>query len=384
MASPPGPCLSLTVILAFFLGIVCSNQDGTLLEETSPTKPAPEADDSLLSNSDSLPIFLAEPMDAYVVKNRPATLQCRAAHTLKIYFKCNGARNVDAVQWEFVNPQNGVRIIEAEANVTRDMVEEFFGKEKFKCECHAWSGRGSIKSQPATVEVAYLKKQFEVSPMSSRVEIGHQMELRCVPPAGLPPPRVYWLRGGQPLMSDTDVLVSSEGHLLIGQARPQDTGNYTCVAENIAAKRMASPAQITVYVNGGWSQWSAWTDCHCPGSTLGSGQKRTRTCTNPTPSNGGLQCPGISVQRTKDCQPCPPEQPKWSAWSDWSQCTADCVKVRKRQCIGVGSSSSRKQCNGKDTQSTPCTSDLCPSTQLPGKETSITMHLKLKVKIVAK
>lgn len=92
-----------------------------------------------------------------------------------------------------------------------------------------------------------LKKQFEVNPTSTRVEIGHQTELRCVPPAGLPPPRIYWLRGGQPLQSDTSVIVSSEGHLLISQARVQDSGNYTCVAENIAAKRMASSAQITVY-----------------------------------------------------------------------------------------------------------------------------------------
>lgn len=89
-----------------------------------------------------------------MVKNRPALLQCRAAHTLRMYFKCNGVKNVDSTVSEFVDPQNGVRIVEAETNVTRDMVEEFFGKEKFKCECHAWSGRGSIKSQPATVEVA--------------------------------------------------------------------------------------------------------------------------------------------------------------------------------------------------------------------------------------
>lgn len=63
----------------------------------------------------------------------------------------------------------------------------------------------------------------------------------------MPQPRVYWLRGSQVLQSDTDVLVTSEGHLLIGQARPQDSGNYTCVAENIAAKRIAPVSQIIVY-----------------------------------------------------------------------------------------------------------------------------------------
>lgn len=92
-----------------------------------------------------------------------------------------------------------------------------------------------------------LKKQFEVNPTSTRVEDGHRTELRCVPPVGLPPPRIYWLRNGQPLQTDTSIIVSTEGHLLISQARTQDTGNYTCVAENIAAKRLANPAQITVY-----------------------------------------------------------------------------------------------------------------------------------------
>ncbi|KAK5645630.1 hypothetical protein RI129_004094 [Pyrocoelia pectoralis] len=366
MAPSMNPCLSLTVILAFFLRIVCSNQDGAILEETSPTKPSPEPDESLLLNSDALPFFLDEPQNAYVVKNRPALLMCRAAHTLKMYFKCNGARNVDTLQSEFVDPQTGVRIVEAELNVTRNMVEEFFGKEKFKCECYAWSGRGSVKSQPAIVEVAYLKRQFEVSPVSTRVEIGHQMELRCVPPTGLPPPHVYWQRGGQLLLPDTDVLVSTEGHLLIGQARAQDTGNYTCVAENISAKRTAVPVQITVYVNGGWSQWSTWTDCRCPGSTLATGQKRTRTCTNPAPHNGGQQCQGVSVQRTKDCQTCPQAEPaRWSAWSEWSDCTSDCTRTRRRQCITV-SGQQRKRCNGRDTQTTPCSSERCPSTQLAG------------------
>lgn len=43
------------------------------------------------------------------------------------------------------------------------------------------------------------------------------------------------------------MIVSSEGNLLIGQARLQDTANYTCVAENVAAKRLSDPALLTVY-----------------------------------------------------------------------------------------------------------------------------------------
>ena len=32
----------------------------------------------------SLPIFLAEPVDTFVVKGKPATLHCRAAHALQV------------------------------------------------------------------------------------------------------------------------------------------------------------------------------------------------------------------------------------------------------------------------------------------------------------
>ncbi|XP_074040553.1 unc-5 isoform X3 [Leptinotarsa decemlineata] len=196
------------------------------------------------------------------------------------------------------------------------------------------------------------------------VEIGHQVDLKCMPPVGMPPPRVYWLRGNQILQPDTDVLVTSEGHLLIGQARPQDNGNYTCVAENIAAKRMAPTSQIVVYVNGGWSSWSPWQDCRCPGATLSAGKMSTRTCTNPPPSNGGQTCQGSSIRRTKDCIPCPQVEPaRWSSWSEWSECNQDCSKMRKRHCI-PGGEGGRKTCSGKDTQSIKCSSEQCRSMEL--------------------
>lgn len=56
-------------------------------------------------------------------------------------------------------------------------------------------------------------------------------------------------------------------------------------------------------VNGGWSGWGPWTQCRCNGRASG-GQRRTRTCTEPHPLNGGALCQGQAVQRTSDCIPC--------------------------------------------------------------------------------
>ncbi len=61
---------------------------------------------------------------------------------------------------------------------------------------------------------------------------------------------------------------------------------------------------ITTFLDGGWSDWTAWTKCS---RTCGNGtQSHTRTCTNPRPSGGGLTCIGIA-RETQFCNtdPCP-------------------------------------------------------------------------------
>ena len=77
-----------------------------------------------------------------------------SAFFLQVYFRCNGDRAERSQQQDFVDPRTGTRVVEVELNVTRNEVEEYFGRERFKCECVAWSGPGQIRGQPATVEVA--------------------------------------------------------------------------------------------------------------------------------------------------------------------------------------------------------------------------------------
>ena len=52
-------------------------------------------------------------------------------------------------------------------------------------------------------------------------------------------------------------------------------------------------------VDGGWSDWSSWTECS---ETCGAGtNSRSRTCTKPKPSGSGKPCSGKSSE-TASCE----------------------------------------------------------------------------------
>lgn len=94
-----------------------------------------------------------------------------------------------------------------------------------------------------------LKKYFEQAPYSMSVELGSQTEMRCIPPDGVPLTIMSWIRDTQPIdpKRDPNYIVTADGHLLIAQARLSDMGNFSCVAENIASRRVSEPALLTVY-----------------------------------------------------------------------------------------------------------------------------------------
>lgn len=57
-------------------------------------------------------------------------------------------------------------------------------------------------------------------------------------------------------------------------------------------------------VDGGWTDYGDWSSCT---KSCGIGEKvRTRTCTKPTPANGGKNCEGKSQEKTTcNTAPCP-------------------------------------------------------------------------------
>ena len=55
-------------------------------------------------------------------------------------------------------------------------------------------------------------------------------------------------------------------------------------------------------VDGGWSEWSDFSECS---KTCGTGsQSRERTCTNPKPAHGGKDCQGEKLDMDTCRRPC--------------------------------------------------------------------------------
>ncbi|XP_053663408.1 netrin receptor unc-5-like [Anopheles marshallii] len=337
------------------------------------------------------PVFIVEPKSAYVMKNRPAKLYCKASHALQISFKCSGSAKPPPTEEEHhTDPHTGVQLQEATATITRELVDEFFGKGPFKCECRAYSSRGHVKTQPVTIQTATIKKQISISPKTVRVATGGRAELVCIANA-TPAAKVEWQKNGVPMQPNPPYVVLTASSLLLTRVNMQDMANYTCVAENIAGKRVSEPAFINVYVDGGWSQWGPWTDCKCPGHPK-QGKRRLRICNNPEPINNGTTCQGVNTEFTSDCLPCSAVG-RWSSWSEWSECGQDCTQIRQRHCIGSSSTaqissfgvplttaalptdstsaqavalnnSTNISCAGKSQQSIKCSDGLCNNTPL--------------------
>ncbi|KAM7328756.1 hypothetical protein ACRRTK_012848 [Alexandromys fortis] len=109
--------------------------------------------------------------------------------------------------------------------------------------------------------------------------------------------QVEWLKNEEPIDSEQDENIDTRAdhNLIIRQARLSDSGNYTCMAANIVAKRRSLSATVVVYVDGSWEVWSEWSVCSPECEHL-----RIRECTAPPPRNGGKFCEGLS-QESENC-----------------------------------------------------------------------------------
>ncbi|XP_067654843.1 SCO-spondin-like isoform X1 [Haliotis asinina] len=152
-------------------------------------------------------------------------------------------------------------------------------------------------------------------------------------------------------------------------------GGRRCLGESLQT-RFSICTLPSCAVDGGFTQWTQWTDPPCNVTCNTAATKvstRTRTCTNPPPSGGGRNCTGPYVEvRTVNCLlPACPVDGGVSPWGQWSPpaCTDTCgvgifgFSVRQRQCTNPPPTDGGRDCTEplQETGNLPCTSlPLCP------------------------
>lgn len=118
-------------------------------------------------------------------------------------------------------------------------------------------------------------------------------------------------------------------------------------------------------IHGNYSEWSDFSSCTL---TCGGGkQYRTRTCNNPSPQYGGINCSGLGPKREEvDCNtnPCPIHG-GYSKWSDFSACSVSCnsgSETRTRMCTRPLPQHGGRDCAifGPAIETRSCFIKVCP------------------------
>ncbi|XP_060132638.1 hemicentin-1 isoform X1 [Zootoca vivipara] len=114
--------------------------------------------------------------------------------------------------------------------------------------CEAENQFGKIVSRPATLTVTGLVAPLiGMSPAAANVIEGQQLTLSCVLLAGNPIPERKWIKNSMAVVQNPYISVRSDGSLHLERVRPQDAGDYTCMASNVAGTNNKTTA-VSIFV----------------------------------------------------------------------------------------------------------------------------------------
>uniref|UniRef100_A0A8C1III7 Contactin 3b n=1 Tax=Cyprinus carpio TaxID=7962 RepID=A0A8C1III7_CYPCA len=168
-------------------------------------------------------------------------------------------------------------------------------------QCTASNTRGTILSQRATLQFAYLENGKTQTRSAVNVREGQGVVLLCGTPLHSGELTFTWVFNEYPhfVQQDSRRFVSQEtGNLYIAKVKPSDVGNYTCVVNNTITKErvFSSPTPLVLRNDGAMGEYEPKIELHFPdtipaakGSTL---KLECFALGNPVPK--------ISWRRTSD------------------------------------------------------------------------------------
>ncbi|KAM6977691.1 SCO-spondin [Aplochiton taeniatus] len=154
------------------------------------------------------------------------------------------------------------------------------------------------------------------------------------------------------------------------QYEPGDTVPVGCNNCSCESGRLVNCTQLNCNVDGQWSAWTPWGQCSVTcGAAL---QSRYRFCSSPPRSGSGLPCIGPDRQdRVCVRTPCD-RNGGWEQWSNWTDCTKSCgggIRSRRRDCNSPSQEGEGDYCEGLGTEVISCNTDHCPvapCSEVPG------------------
>uniref|UniRef100_A0AAG5CQZ0 Cell adhesion molecule n=1 Tax=Anopheles atroparvus TaxID=41427 RepID=A0AAG5CQZ0_ANOAO len=276
---------------------------------------------------------------------------------------------VPAVHWMQVDYLDGSR---NELLAQKDPILELYGIERtvtYSCFVNNTVGSAQ-KLFHLVVQAPPTWKSGPKYAFEQRVSLHHSLDLTCETD-GTPEASVAWTKDGNRLEKhDADYFFGANGQTVrILAAKLTSAGSYQCVATNVLGQ-ISREFHVTIDVPVSWSPWGAWSACS---ATCGSGtQFRSRICLllNGSPAQGDqYNCHGENVE-LKACEllPCPVNG-GWGEWSSWTNCSRQCVaefsgqrlvRNRQRKCDSPVPSLGGKPCIGEEYEEEPCPVKYCP------------------------
>ncbi|KAJ8300020.1 hypothetical protein KUTeg_021539 [Tegillarca granosa] len=127
---------------------------------------------------------------------------------------------------------------------------------------------------------------------------------------------------------------------------------------------------FSLSVDGEWGNWLPWE--HCSVSCGRGEMTRHRLCDNPMPRFDGRYCDGDDTE-TQECESVPcPINGNWGDWSSWGLCSVTCgdgLQERYRDCDNPPASYGGQDCIGSETETKPCTAQICAGISILHKYT---------------